>query len=282
MKPAKAVIHELPGDVTKIRITSPRIKNWTPGQHVFLSIPGLGLGQSHPATILSIPSSHDNDLVFILRAYRGFTRRLLTSAQSSTADLLQKTQEEEQTVQIEGRMCSLIGGPYGGSHSDFAAFDTVLLIAGSTGVTFTLPILLDIAQRSQNHALPVRRVIFAWVIKKTSCTEWVADELQRAMKTLSSAGIEIEVQLFVTCDIEPAEAFEKKAGCKCSVSEGPCCCTRVQDTSDAITSTEKPTAGTPLSFPLLPSHQVGLRLNPFCGIYWIMPGGKPVLQSVDL
>ncbi|KAJ5619346.1 hypothetical protein N7510_003330 [Penicillium lagena] len=249
MKPAKAVIHELPGDVTKIRVTSPRIKNWTPGQHVFLSIPELGLGQSHPATILSIPSSHDNDLVFILGACRGFTRRLLHSAKASSTDLSQKTVEEEETVQTEGRLCSLIGGPYGGSHSDFAAFDTVLLIAGSTGVTFTLPILLDIAQRSQNQALPVRRVVFVWVIKKTSCTAWIADELQRATKNLSSAGIEIEVQLFVTCDIEPSEAFEKKAGCKCSVSDGPCCCTRIQDTSDAITSEEKPTVGRSLSSP---------------------------------
>lgn len=229
-KPAKATITELPGDVTKIRIASPQIKKWSPGQHVFLSIPKLGLGQSHPATILSTPSSHNNDLVFLLRAHRGFTRRLLHSAQSSSANLLEKT-EDARTVQIAGQHLSLIGGPYGGSQSDFAAFDTVLLISGSTGITFTLSILLDIAHRVKTQKLPVRRLVFVWVVRTVSCTEWVADELQQAMESLTSAGIEAEVRFFVTCDAEPSESSEKKIGCPCKNTEGPCCCSGLGSSS---------------------------------------------------
>ena len=230
MKPAKSTLQGFPGDVTKIRITSPRIKKWTPGQHVFLSIPKLGLGQSHPATILSIPSSHDNDMVFILRAHRGFTQRLLHSAKSSSTDLSEVVQDKERTgydgaVQIiEEKHLTLIGGPYGGSHSDFAAFDTVLLIAGSTGVTFTLPILLDIANRSVNHRLPVRRIVFIWVVRTVLCTEWIADELQQATDSLLDHGIEIEVRLFVTCELDATNKSTRKAGCKCQNTEGPCCC----------------------------------------------------------
>ncbi|KAJ5546358.1 hypothetical protein N7494_003943 [Penicillium frequentans] len=229
-KPAKATITELPGDVTKIRIASPRIKKWSPGQHVFLSIPKLGLGQSHPATILSTPSSHNNDLVFLLRAHRGFTRRLLDSAQSSSANLLEKT-EDARTVQIAGQHLSLIGGPYGGSQSDFAAFDTVLLISGSTGITFTLSILLDIAHRVKTQKLPVRRLVFVWVVRTVSCTEWVADELQQAMESLTNAGIEADVRYFVTCDAEPSEPSEKKIGCPCKNTEGPCCCSGLGSSS---------------------------------------------------
>ncbi|KAJ5945757.1 hypothetical protein N7454_002596 [Penicillium verhagenii] len=229
-KPSKATITELPGDVTKIRISSPRIKKWSPGQHVFLSIPKLGLGQSHPATILSTPASHNNDLVFILRAHRGFTRRLLESAQSSSSNLLEKS-EDQRTVRLEGKHLSLIGGPYGGSHSDFAAFDTVFLVAGSTGITFTLSILLDIAQRVKTQKLPVRRVVFAWVIRTVSCTEWIADELQQAIESLFNAGIETEVRYFVTCDAEPSEPSEKKVGCPCKNTEGPCCCSGLGSSS---------------------------------------------------
>lgn len=230
MKPAKFTLQGLSGDVTKVRITSPRIKKWTPGQHVFLSIPELGWGQSHPATILSIPSSHDNDLVFILRAHRGFTRRLLRSAKSSSMDLPRDVREKEKSSEedaadiIKGRHFSLIGGPYGGSHSDFAAFDTILLIAGSTGVTFTLPILLDIAHRSADRRLPVRRIVFIWVVRTISCKEWIARELQRATEAILNVGIEIEVQLFVTCEVDPTEQSTKKAGCKCRNIDGPCCC----------------------------------------------------------
>ncbi|KAJ5746006.1 hypothetical protein N7520_011188 [Penicillium odoratum] len=262
-KPAKATIIELPGDVTKIRIASPTIKKWGPGQHIFLSIPKLGLGQSHPATILSTPSSHNNDLVFILRAHRGFTRRLLHSAQSSSTNLLEKT-EGAQTVKIEGQHLSLLGGPYGGSHSDFGAFDTVFLIAGSTGVTFTLSILLDIAHRVKIQKLPVRRVVFAWVIRTVSCTEWVADELKQAIELLISAGIETEVRFFVTCDAEPSEPSEKKLGCPCKNTEGPCCCSglgsssleavpdtilKSGDTKDAISFIPQEKADTSVSIP---------------------------------
>lgn len=217
-------------DVTKVRITSPRIKKWSPGQHVFLSIPKLGLGQSHPATILSIPSSHGNDLVFILRAHRGFTQRLLRSAKSSSTDLSPLVGEKKEavrqdTVEIkEEEYVSLIGGPYGGSHSDFAAFDTVFLIAGSTGVTFTLPVLLDIAARSANQKLPVRRLVFAWVIRSIQCKEWISTELNQAINILHDNGIEIEVRLFVTCEIDSTGTATKNPGCKCRNVEGPCCC----------------------------------------------------------
>ncbi|KAJ5719388.1 hypothetical protein N7493_007843 [Penicillium malachiteum] len=247
MKPAKATITELPGDVTKIRISSPRLKRWTPGQHVFLSIPKLGVGQSHPATILSIPSSHNNDLVFILRAHRGFTRRLLKSAKSSSSDLLEKTQTEVQTAQLEeAQHISLIGGPYGGSHADFAAFDTAVLIAGSTGVTFTLPILLDIAQRATDGKLPVRKLVFVWVIRTVDCTEWVTDELQKASQTLLNAGIELEIRFFVTCAVEPSQSSEKLSGCPCTNTEGPCCCSglgssSIQDISETILEASSPT-----------------------------------------
>ncbi|KAJ5636118.1 uncharacterized protein N7484_009431 [Penicillium longicatenatum] len=229
-KPAKATITELPGDVTRIRIASPRIKKWSPGQHIFLSIPKLGLGQSHPATILSTPSSHNNDLVFLLRAHRGFTRRLIHSAKSSSTNLIEKT-EDTRTVQIAGQHLSLLGGPYGGSQSDFAAFDTVLLISGSTGVTFTLSILLDIAQRVKTQKLPVRRLVFVWVIRTFSCTEWVANELQQAMESLIDAGIEAEIRFFVTCDAEPSGPSEKKIGCPCKNIEGPCCCSGIGSSS---------------------------------------------------
>ncbi|CAI7635602.1 unnamed protein product [Penicillium manginii] len=231
IKPANSTLHSLSGDVTKVRITAPQIKKWSPGQHVFLSIPELGFGQSHPATILSVPSSHDNDLVLILRAHQGFTQRLLCLAKLSSTDLSQGAQEKENVrkevavQEMKEKYFSLIGGPYGGSHSDFAAFDTVLLIAGSTGVSFTLPILLDIAHRSKNQRLPVRKIVFTWVIRTILCKEWIAEELQQATESLLNVGIVIEVKIFVTCELDPTENLMKKAECNCGKVEGPCCCT---------------------------------------------------------
>jgi hypothetical protein len=120
----------------------------------------------------------------------------------------------------------LIDGPYGGKQLDFAAFGTVLLIAGSTGVTFTLPILLDIAFRSQSLKLPVREVMFIWAIKASACTAWINGELRSAGDELRKVGIELSVSVFVTADEEFVERDQRRgessANCRCS---GDCSCT---------------------------------------------------------
>lgn len=231
--PGHATLTALDGGVTRIRVPVKQIKKWKPGSHVLLSIPRLGFGQSHPATIASIPSSHNSDLVFILKGHRGFTNRLIKSANSSTTSLLPSTKQDSSTRQ-QSRI-ALIDGPYGGSQSDFAAFDSVLLIAGSTGITFTLPILLDIAHRASSSRLPVRHLSFIWVIKSTSCTSWISSELKSAFQTLRNAGIETSLKIFVTCDDTFTEGSSdlptRNAGCQCNISLGPCCCVRNATTS---------------------------------------------------
>ncbi|KAK4692075.1 hypothetical protein P7C71_g5059, partial [Lecanoromycetidae sp. Uapishka_2] len=234
IRPSRATLSLMNGGVTKIRVPVNHIKKWKPGAHVLLSIPRLGAGQSHPATIASRPSSHGNDLIFILKAHRGFTRRLITSAGSSTTSLLPKTKQEA-ALASQQTHTALIDGPYGGSQADFAAFDTVLLIAGSTGVTFTLSLLLDIAHRATSQRLPVRRLEFVWVVKNTSWTSWITEEFCSAFKDLGNAGIEIEIKIFVTCDeafIEESNLGEK-TGCQCDKSLGPCCCVKAAQDADS-------------------------------------------------
>lgn len=235
--PGHATLTALDGAVTKIRVPVKHIRKWKPGSHVLLSIPRLGLGQSHPATIASIPSSHNNDLIFILKVHRGFTNRLIRSANSSTISLLPSTKQDSSTPQQTH--IALIDGPYGGSQSDFAAFDSVLLIAGSTGITFTLPLLLDIAHRAPSSRLPIRHLSFVWVIKNASWTSWISAELISAFQTLHNAGIETELKIFVTCDdtfTEGSSDLSPKSGCQCDKSLGPCCC--VQNTTTNIHETE--------------------------------------------
>lgn len=240
IRPGRATLTAYEGGVTKIRVPVDRVKKWRPGAHVFLKFPSLGLTQSHPATIASIPSSHNADLVFILKGHKGFTNRLLRSADSSTANLLPKTQQD--AIAPQQTCIALIDGPYGGSHADFAAFDTVLLIAGSTGVTFILPQLLDIAHRASSQRLPIRRLEFIWVVKNGSWTSWISEELSNAFAQLRASGIDVEIKIFVTCDGAFTESSDttKKTGCQCDKALGPCCCVRnsLLPTRDADTTKE--------------------------------------------
>lgn len=131
---------------------------------------------------------------------------------------------------------ALIDGPYGSSHLDFVAFDSVVLFSGSTGITFTMPILLDLSERVQKFRLPVKRITFVWIVKNTSWSSWISDELTLTSQALRSAGVEIDVRIHVTCDeaftagVQQAES--KEGGCECDKSASPCCCIEVSEEVD--------------------------------------------------
>ncbi|KAK9364962.1 ferric reductase NAD binding domain-containing protein [Lipomyces kononenkoae] len=241
VRPGRAILETMNGNVTRIRVTSRQVTKWSPGAYVLLSIPAFGFGQAHPATIASTPSSHGNDLIFILKGHGGFTSRILKSASSSSvSDIPEKMAE----MQDKSYM-ALIDGPYGCKHSDFAVFDTVVLISGSTGVTFTLSILLDLAHRASTQRLPVRVLEFIWVIKSTSWIHWISDELSAAYDQLCTAGIETSFSIFVTSDntlSDSSNDSNNASGCRCDKSLGPCFCIDTVD-DDAVvpqSSKEKP------------------------------------------
>ena len=63
----------------------------------------------------------------------------------------------------------MIDGPYGGSSLDLGDYETVLLIAGGSGVTFILGLLDDIVGRctrkGRMNGERTRRIEFAWSIR---------------------------------------------------------------------------------------------------------------------
>lgn len=233
IRPGQATLEALDGEATRVRVSGQQIKKWAPGAHVLLSIPKFGLVQSHPATIMSTSTSHGGDLVFILKAYKGFTRRILQAAESPSSVGLKA---EISSAPLETHL-ALIDGPYGASHSDFACFDTLVLIAGGTGVTFTLSSLLDVAHRATSQKLPLRVVHFIWIIKRRAYLSWAAEELSVAFAQLREAGIETQINFFVTCDdtfVDPADA-QSAIGCQCA--SGCRCCidsTEIKHSSDDI------------------------------------------------
>ncbi|GAB7351681.1 hypothetical protein MBLNU459_g2276t1 [Dothideomycetes sp. NU459] len=252
--PSSATLTKLEGNVTRIRIHKPaHLTRWGPGSHILVSFPKLGFGQSHPATIVSTPLSHDGDVILLLKSRKGFTKQLMAHANDSTTALLSTTTDGTQKT-----FRALIDGPYGGTQPDFAAFDSVCLIAGSTGISFTLSLLTSLAERATQTQgrIPLRRLHMVWCIKQPSHALWVQPELASTFASLRKAGIETEMSFFVTC----ADAFtsavqdeEKECPCACDKSLGPCCCVN----PDAVDENEKqidivgPLMGRPSASPSL-------------------------------
>jgi predicted ferric reductase len=145
----KAHLTALPGHATRITIPNPPFRTWSPGQHVFLSIPSIAPFQSHPFTIASAPSAPVKELVFVVRAHSGFSRRLYDCA----TRLLPRTAAPS----AENPYTAILDGPYG-CPPNFLQYDTLVLIAGSTGCTFTISILRHTLHSASSHG--VRRIQF--------------------------------------------------------------------------------------------------------------------------
>lgn len=194
-----ATLTPLPGNVTRLTIPTPIIK-WHPGQHMFVSCHSLVPLQAHPFTAASLPS--DGKLEFLVQAQKGGTRRYHRWA--SKNHLLPDTNTDSSSnskyVGLEG--------PYG-SHRPLHQFDSVVLFAGSTGATFTVPLMRDVVQRwMQNTAVLTRHVKLVWVIKATNRLCWFDRVLERALQDVSDLRsrngreVQLDIDVYVTCDEE--------------------------------------------------------------------------------
>jgi predicted ferric reductase len=205
----KAEFTPLPHNTTRVVIRNPPI-SWTPGQHMFLSCHSVVPLQSHPFTVASIPE--DGVMEFLIKSESGGTRRFLRHAEKTHGQ--SNTSIQGKTVTIEG--------PYG-CIRPLRQFDSVVFFAGSTGATFTLPLLRDIVQGWRENTTPTttkkssfsvlgrqpgaatRQVHFVWVVKSRAQFSWFSDnlssistEVERLQDTLRD--IKLEVSVYITCD----------------------------------------------------------------------------------
>ena len=200
----KAEFAPVTSDITRITIRNPSI-SWQPGQHVFLSCHGLAPLQAHPFTVASLPS--DGKMEFLVQSRSGGTRRF----QKHATRLLPQTNMDH----LRGVKTAVIEGPYGHVR-DLKQFDSVVLFAGSTGATFTMPLLRDVVRswdvrRSQssrfvNPGRVVTRFIkYIWVVKSGAHLALFNTQLSQIIddvQSLRDNGIDVQVRIsvYITCD----------------------------------------------------------------------------------
>lgn len=122
-----------------VRLTLRRKIHWQAGQHAYVILPSVSNlpTEAHPFTIANIPhgldgteGSEEKNVTFIIRGRTGFTKRLREHASMKGAP---------------GSVPAFIDGPYG-SPPNLKTFSTCILIAGGSGVSYCLPLLLDLVQ----------------------------------------------------------------------------------------------------------------------------------------
>ncbi|KAH9899749.1 ferric reductase NAD binding domain-containing protein [Cubamyces lactineus] len=173
-----------------IRLTLKRKFRWRPGQHAYVVLPTVSdlPTEAHPFTIASIPTSLDGtdgpsekDVVFLIRGRRGFTGRL----------------REHANRHGQSRVPAFVDGPYG-CPPDLSGYSTCVLIAGGSGVSYTLPLLLDLVHRARAGTSEVRRVVFVWAVRESDHLEWISKTLYEALSAAQSTSLIVEPNIYIT------------------------------------------------------------------------------------
>ncbi|KAF8075223.1 ferric reductase NAD binding domain-containing protein [Lyophyllum atratum] len=178
-----ATFEALPDRMVRVRIPAKNLK-WGPGQHYFVRFLNLGAHAltSHPFTVTSLPSS--GVLEFCMRVREGMTGRLVSFAGSGAASAV------------------LLDGPYGGVHGSLGAYDRVVLLAGGSGASFTVPLLLDLLKGIAEKSVELKHVHFVWAFPRTESLECYKDLFSAALQGVPEGRV--SVSLYVTDTSRPS------------------------------------------------------------------------------
>ncbi|KAF8526247.1 ferric reductase NAD binding domain-containing protein [Hysterangium stoloniferum] len=204
-----------------VRLTMKRHMYWKAGQCVFLTMPAVSdmPYEAHPFTICNIPGNtglmddmektglegNENgglepsgrgpsDLVFLIRVKNGFTRRLLENV------------EQKRGADGKAYFSVLIDGPYG-IPPDVNAYESVILVAGGSGITFSLPLLQDIVLKTKEGRSACRNILFIWIVPHEEQLSWISGAIHEALQN-APPSLHIRIHLHVT---QPSPVIELRA-----------------------------------------------------------------------
>lgn len=132
---------------------------------------------------------------FFVRSHTGFTRKLSCYTSNN----------------IDGPMQAWVDGPYGGVGRQIEnEYDTVILVAGGTGITSCLPWLQYISLKMKDPVIRSTNVKLLWVMREAASLGWISQELEE-MSHLASEG-RVAMDFFVTSQNKPEEKLPLNFG----------------------------------------------------------------------
>ncbi|RMD42636.1 hypothetical protein DV735_g2486, partial [Chaetothyriales sp. CBS 134920] len=158
--------------------------SWNAGQHILISLPACGFWESHPFTIATKPlakgdKNASKSLDLYIKCYSGFTKRLQSKVKKAGT--------------LHTR--ALVSKPFGSAPlATIERCNSLILIASSTGASFTLP-LLEHAIASHSF---VQRIQLYWIVRHDEQLTWFSERLITAQQAAKEAQIAFGGQLFVT------------------------------------------------------------------------------------
>lgn len=168
---------------------------WKIGQHFFLCFPEISWWQAHPFTPCSWPSQFGTSQShsYLIRAKAGETGKLARLArQKQDPACAEKTQVGITSIGVA------LSGPYGRSIFERKGIPNdinVLCVAGGTGITYVLPVMIDVLSNVQASSPSSRVLELIWMIRRKRDMHWISEELDRLR---SATSISFKIKVFIT------------------------------------------------------------------------------------
>ncbi|ROT36528.1 hypothetical protein SODALDRAFT_362339 [Sodiomyces alkalinus F11] len=195
--------HPEDGDVVRLDFEHPH-EAWQVGQHFYLCFPESSIWQSHPFTPLNAPVTVNGRTrhSYIFRGKQGETKKIAELAARKSAAAAAASADKPETPSTS----VVLTGPYGDSTMRNVTHDAnILCIAGGTGITYVLPVLLSLLGASNNTS-PARKIELVWVVRHAEDAEWVGPELDLLSK---NGGISLTI--LPTRDAEPSSSDQERS-----------------------------------------------------------------------
>lgn len=222
---------EINGDVVRLDFDHPH-DAWDVGQHFYLMFPESSVWQSHPFTPLSQPV-YGADMQrhsYIFRAKKGETKKI-AELSAKRAARMKDHEESHEGLMPDARLSTVLTGPYGErTMRNLPVESNILCIAGGTGITYVLPVLLDLASCPQSID---RRMSLIWVIRHRKDIDWVAPEL--AILKRKCPNLRTSIHIYVTRAIEDVDPTVPAVSEKAVVNE---CSKEIEPASASASSSE--------------------------------------------
>lgn len=217
----RAHIELLPDEAMCVTLTLPRPWTFTPGQHLYVTIPTIGFWGSHPFSIAwssasesseaigsRVPSSWSSPSSDSEKGLPLETIRTATSTSTpQTATLLIRRRSGftstlyKRLLAHHGTLSSLpclIDGPYRSqSNEPFQSSGTVLLFAGGIGITHALPYIPHLLAAHSLGTTALRRIRLIWVVHSPDHLEWIRPYMNEILSTHKRRDV-FRIQIYIT------------------------------------------------------------------------------------
>ncbi|KAM0944172.1 putative ferric-chelate reductase (NADH) [Dioscorea sansibarensis] len=164
----------------------PRLK-YTPTSIIFLKIPCISKVEWHPFSITSSANIADDKLSVLIKCQGHWTDSVHNLIQA----MLDNDHEKKLSVTVEG--------PYGPATFPYQRYDSLILIAGGSGITPFLSILQDIvAQRIGSKNTCAVRIQLIYAVKRSEDLSMLAPISLLLLNNESDGFRQLGLKIFVT------------------------------------------------------------------------------------